>query len=133
MSEKPSARITEAMIDDERSDILRSPVFGLTVAAQAITAIAATEVNTTGVSQLWNAYSTSGGVAAHSRTHQRLIQASRIVIPRANGVRISADCRKNSRSVYRPMAPNHISRPESTGYSTTPPYRWPCSVMPPWM
>ena len=64
----------------------------LVPAPQAITATAPTAVAVTGNSQLWNEYSTKGGVAAQNSTHQRTINANSTVIARPNGTSSHTEC-----------------------------------------
>lgn len=90
---------------------------------------AATAQNTTGRSQLWYAYSTSGGPTAHSSARQRASLPSSQPVASPNGAISSAENSRNSASLCAKIAPPQISRPVSTGYSTTPPTRTPLGVM----
>src|SRR5690606_8307161 len=82
---------------------------------------AATAQATAGRSQLWKAYSTSGGLSAHSAARHPLNRPSHHVTANPNGASSSAEAAKNPASVSTNIAPSHISSPVSTGYSTTPP------------
>lgn len=121
MRQNPTPNSTAASTPRVRTD--HRPV--------AITAIAATDVATTGSSQLWNPYSNSGGVAAHSSAVRPVSRPSIHAVASPNGASSSAECWKNSASVCAPIAPSHISNPVSTGYSTVPPVSKPSGVMPP--
>ncbi|GAA1250385.1 hypothetical protein GCM10009676_41320 [Prauserella halophila] len=93
---------------------------------------AATDAATTGRSQLWNPYSTSGGPSAHSSARHPASLPSSHAVTRPNGASSTADQSRNSASVSAKTAPAQMSTPVSTGYSSVPPTSCPSAVMSPW-